>query len=50
MITPAPAISRRPTIWFVRKYPSGRAKTTVVTSSGWMIDSRPRSSAAAWNA
>jgi len=27
----------------------GKAKTTVETSSGWMTERRPRSSAAAWN-
>lgn len=44
----APDTSRRPTRWLVRKYPSGRTKTTLETSSGWMTERRPRSSAPAW--
>ncbi len=46
-MTAAPRTSVRPTCWLVRKYPRGSAKTTVITSRGWMTDSRPRSSAAA---
>ena len=48
-ITAAPPTSRRPTRWFVSHQPSGSANTIVVTSSGWIIASRPRSSAPAWS-
>jgi hypothetical protein len=37
----APDTSRPPIAWCVRKYPSGSAQITVVTSSGWMIETRP---------
>ena len=46
----APDTSRPPIAWCVRKYPSGSAQITVVTSSGWMIETRPRSRAAACSA
>ena len=49
--TPAAAAqSRRVTTWWVSSTPSGSAKTTVVTRSGWMITSRPFPSAAPWTA
>ena len=43
----APRMWRRVIVWFVKKYPSGIAQMTAVTSSGWMMATRPRSRAAA---
>ena len=41
--TSAPATCRRTTFCCVSQYPSGSAHTIVVTSSGWMTTSLPRS-------
>ena len=44
----AAATCSRFTCCCVSKYPSGSAKTIVVTSSGWITASFPWSSATAW--
>ena len=45
----APAMCRRVITWCVNQWPSGSAHTIEVTRNGWMIATRPRSSAAAWS-